>query len=519
MLYEGVDVSSSQRAKSFPIPSPIGGLNGRDGLAAMAAGDAYEMENVFPGTTACVVRPGNSIHQTNCGAPVTSLEVFASGSNQTIIAFAGTKAIDVTDLEVQAVLRDDIALPQTVATMFSTVADNAQFLIVTTGQDTPMSYDGSVMSDLAFTGLVQSEVQLNFVCPYQGRLFWGVRDMLGFYYLPPGQIQGAMEWFDLAQISNQGGFLQAIGTYSDDAGDGPNDYIVFITSRGEYIMYQGIDPGDAANWNLVGRYKGGEPIGRKCVMDYAGDLLVITTIGVQQFSEIRRLSETRIKDNTLSSKLGDLLLRYNENRDIWGWSMQLWPVGGMLIVNVPDSLNLAGKFMQFAMNTVTQSWCRFNARQWDALCWCMSNKQIYFGRYDGSIRHVGGTYDNGESIHFSVKQAYNYFEKRNYKHFKWAQFLVRCDAPVILSAQLSVDYRETAPAAVPSPIGVGVGDAWDQAQWDIASWGYGLYTQRWLSPFGDYGVVASHWLTGDIQGASLEWYSTEHVYEDAEGLL
>jgi len=519
MKYEGTDVNSQQRAKSFQIAAPLGGLNGRDGLAAMQAQDAYQLENWFPGTSGVRVRPGCSIHQNPVGSPVSSLEVFASGTNQRILAFAGAKALDVTDAASVITLRSDIALPQTVATMFGTVADNAQWLIITTGQDAPMSFDGTTLADLTFTGLAEASVGLNFVAAYMGRLFWVMRDKLGFYYLPPGQIQGAMEWFDLGQLSNFGGYLQAIATYSDDAGDGPADYIVFISSRGEYFMFQGTDPGDATQWTLAGRYKGGEPIGRKCVIDYAGDILVITSTGVHQFSDIRKTGETVLQSEALSSKLGDILLNYNENRDIWGWCMQLWPVGGMLIVNVPETNNPAGNYLQFAMNTITKAWTLFTSAEWNCTCLCMSNKIIYFGRYDGSIRQIGGTVDNGSPIHFSAKQAYNYFNDQSYKQFKWAQFLVRCDAPIVLSAQLSVDYQETAPASPASPIGIGVGDAWDVAMWDTASWGYGLYAQRWLSSFGNYGVVASHWLIGDIVGSQLEWFSTEHVFEKAEGLL
>jgi hypothetical protein len=199
--------------------------------------------------------------------------------------------------------------------------------------------------------------------------------------------------------------------------------------------------------------------------------------------------------------------------------MQLWSVGSMLIINVPHSANPAGEYHQYVMNTITQAWCQFDSREWDANCFCMSNKLIYFGRYDGSIREVGGLYDNDNAIAFSAKQSYNLFGQHSYKHFKWAKFLVNCDSPVILSSQLSVDYSETAPLSVPSPMGAGVGAEWDVAMWDTASWGYGHQTQQWVSPYGNYGVAASHWLIGSISGASFEWYSTEHIYEPASGLL
>jgi hypothetical protein len=144
---------------------------------------------------------------------------------------------------------------------------------------------------------------------------------------------------------------------------------------------------------------------------------------------------------------------------------------------------------------------------------------MYFGRFDGSVRKITGAYDNFKAIRFQAKQAYNYFDTPAHKHFKWAQFLVRSEAPVTLASRLSVDYVETPPSTLPNPIGSGGGAEWDLAYWDSAEWGYGPFTQRWIAPYGNYGVAASHWLAGDIAGASLEWYATEHVYEKAQGLL
>ena len=520
MLFKGIDVQTRQTAQPNTIPSPVGGLNGRDPLANMPETDAYMMKNLFPGTSTCKVRPGCSIHQEPVGSPVSSLEVFAGGADQKILAFAGSNVFDVTAMGLATSLKSDLASDQIVSTMFATVADSAQWLIVTTGADIPMSFDGTALVNLAFTGMTEGPETINFVHPYMGRLFWGVEDRLGFYYLPPGQIQGAMEWYDLGQASNLGGRLQAIASYSQtSAGEGPQDYIVFISNRGEYFMFQGIDPGDANAWGIVGRFKGPEPIGRKCVLNYAGDLLVFTTEGLHQFSQIQKLGDTRSEIVALSSKLGDILLKNNINRDIWGWCMQLWPAGGWLIANAPDTNNPAGMFRQFVMNTVTQAWMEIDSVEWMARCWCRANGVIYFGRWDGSIRKVGGLSDNNEAIVVRCKQAYNYFKSPSHKHFKWAQFLVKSDAPVQLASKLSVDFMEHTPAVAPSAIGAGEGAIWDIDFWDDAVWASGPYTQRWIAAYGDYGVSASHWLEGHFDNVEFEWYSTEHVWEPAQGLL
>jgi len=521
MLYEGINVNTAQRSESSTIPAPVGGLNGRDALANMEATDAYELINMFPDTSTVQVRPGCAVHQAPVGNPVSSLEVYSSGAGQKMLAFAGPNVWDVTVKNVKTNLKNTLAGDQTIATMFSTVADAAQFLIITTGADIPMQYNGAVLTNLAFTGFIGGDIPqgMNFVCNYKLRLYFGMEDRLGFYYLPPGQIQGALEFFDLQQLSQGGGYLQAIATYSDDAGDGPDDYIVFITNRGECLMFTGLDPGDPSAWEIVGRYRSAEPIGRKCVLGYAGDLLLLTTEGVQQFSAVRKLADTRYEATILSSKLGDILLHHGVYRDTFGWCMSLWPAGAMLVVNVPHSGTRAGMYHQFVMNTVTQAWTKFESDEWNAQCFVMMNKRLYFGRYDGSVREVGGLYDVDKPIDFHCKQAYNYFKTPQRKHFKWAQFLVKSEAEVVLASRLSVDFIENVPVTEPSPLGSGGGAEWDVAYWDTDYWGYGAYTQRWIAPYGDYGVAASHWLTGQIGGATFEWYSTEHVFENAQGLL
>jgi hypothetical protein len=149
----------------------------------------------------------------------------------------------------------------------------------------------------------------------------------------------------------------------------------------------------------------------------------------------------------------------------------------------------------------------------------MSNHIVYFGRYDGSIRRIEGTLDNTKSIVISVKQAYNNFGSLSYKQFKWAKFLVKSEAPVLLSSKLSVDYNESTsspPIAIEPLVSTGT---WDVSHWDADYWGRTPYNQQKIVAYSDFGVVASHWLTGSFNGHSFEWFSTEHVYEEASGLL
>lgn len=521
MLYEGIEVNTRQTSKPQTVAAPIGGLNGRDALAGMNSTDAYLMDNVMPGTTSCRVRRGVADYSPGTGAPVTSLDVFSGGDALDIVlGVCGDEWVNVSADPVE-VVKSGLEGIETVSTMFSTVADNAQFLIMTAeATQAPWQFDGIAATDLAFTGLNEDVRLINYVAQYMGRLFWATKGKLGFYYLPPGQIQGAMEWFDLGQITKKGGYLAAIATYSEDAGDGPNDYIVFITSKGEYIMYYGLDPGDVNSWSIVGRYQSAPPISRKCVLDYASDLVVLTLEGALQFSQIRKLADTRFELTALTSKLGDILLGHNQFRNTYGWSMALYPRGGWLVVSVPHGNTMNGLYHHFIMNTTTQAWSRIHSGEMNGLCWCVANDNLYYGRYDGKVRQADtGVWDIDQPIKWQVKQAYNYYGTPSYKHYKWATFLVKSEALAALTANMSVDYKEIQPNLSISNLDPAPGAIWDESFWDSDYFGTGPYTQRFIAPFGVYGVAASVWLAGSIGGATLEWFATETVYELAQGLL
>src|SRR6187399_2339269 len=145
MLYQGVQVQTAQTAEPKTIPAPVGGLNGRDSLANMNELDAYELTNLFPGTSTCRLREGCTQHQDPVGHPVSSLEVYGGGAagSQKLLAFAKPNIWDVTAENVKVSKKADLQSDETVATMMSTVADSAQFLIITTGADIPMKFDGA----------------------------------------------------------------------------------------------------------------------------------------------------------------------------------------------------------------------------------------------------------------------------------------------------------------------------------------------------------------------------------------
>ena len=101
-------------------------------------------------------------------------------------------------------------------------------------------------------------------------------DTGNFYYGATNAIQGGFTKFALNEVSKTGGNLLIMKSISRDGGSGPDDYAAFILDTGEVIVYQGSDPGTAANWALVGRYFLPAPINKRSAIEFAGDIVVLT---------------------------------------------------------------------------------------------------------------------------------------------------------------------------------------------------------------------------------------------------
>jgi hypothetical protein len=312
-----------------------------------------------------------------------------------------------------------------------------------------------------------------------------------------------------------------MASFSADAGNGPQDYAVFITSLGEYIVYEGYDPSNIATWNLVGRYYSAPPIGRQCAFNYGSELVILTLEGALPFSAIRR--EGGVLDtDALTYKLGRLLQDKNVYADTHGWQAALYPKKGLLFVNVPANVSVAGSYVQFVQNTITKRWCRFT--NLNGICWALFEGELYFGKYDGRVmKYDVGALDEGDPINLECQQAYNYFEDgsgsgSHNKHFHFAKLLLGCDGEPPLNAQFNVDYMSDQPEFVSSPADE-TGSEWDTTSWDVGGWGSDVTTRYFMLSMGKYGVAGSLWLRASLRGLTLKWYATQYIFSKAAGVL
>ena len=345
---------------------------------------------------------------------------------------------------------------------------------------------------------------------FKERLYFVQKNSLDFWYLPVDSISGTATKFPLGGIFKKGGYLQAMGTWTIDAGYGVDDLAVFITSNGEVAVYKGSDPSDANDWSLIGIWNIGQTYSRKCTFKYGGDMLILTEDGLVPLSA--GLQSTRLDPRVnitdkifyAISQAADL---YAQN---YGWQINYYAKYNMLIVNIPVTEGQE----QYVMHNITKSWARFT----DVLanCWELSGDDMYFGGDGYVARFYDAFADDSQNINGFVQQAYSYFDRRGQqKRFTMIRPILQTDngLPTVLCG-ISTDFDTVSLNNQISfnPINNQLG-AWDTGVWDTSLWGGNLSISRLWQGVTGIGYAASISMNVASQGIEFHWASTDYVME------
>jgi hypothetical protein len=346
---------------------------------------------------------------------------------------------------------------------------------------------------------------------FKERLYFVIENTLDFCYLPVDSINGAVTRFPLGGIFKNGGYLQAMGTWTIDAGYGVDDLAAFVTSNGEVAVYKGSDPSDPNDWSLVGIWLIGQTFNRKCMFKFGGDLLVLTEGGLVPLAA--GLQSTRLDPRVnITDKIFFAISQATSlYSSFYGWQINYFAKQNMLILNVP----VIGGSEQYVMHNITKSWSRFTNIK--ANCWELSGDDMFFG----GTGYVGKFYDtfadDGTNIRGFVQQAYSYFQSRGQlKRFTLVRPILQTDngLPSVLCG-ISVDFETVDLTSQisfnPSILQTG---EWDLDTWDNANWGGGLVTTKVWQGVTGLGYAGSVSLNVVSQGIEFHWASTDYVMEN-----
>jgi len=498
-------------ATTASLPAPVGGWNARDSTAQMDPLDAVTLTNWFPATTECVLRSGFLNWSTGLPAQVETIFSYAGAATTKLFGVSNGSIYDCTSggaVGAAAVT----GLSNSRFQYINNATAGGNFLMAVNGANKMRYYDGTTWSadggTFTVTG-VDTATWTNITLHKQR--VWAIQaNTLKAWYLGTSSIQGAATAFDVSQFFKLGGYLVALDTWTIDAGYGVDDLLVFVSSRGEVLVYKGTDPASSSTWSMVGLWRIGSPVGSRCLYKYQGDLLILCQDGVMPLSGALQSSRTNPRvalSDKIQYAVSSAITSYGAN---FGWQMLNFPKQNALLVNVPVAV---GSQQQYVMNTISKSWCNFTG--WNANCLELYQDEVYFGGNTVVSKAWTGFDDAGTNISAMALQAYNYFKSPGtLKRFTMSRPIFRSNGVPSVYAGFNIDFDESDSTAALSYSPSSSSGRWGTAIWGTSFWGTSALSvyKAWQGANG-VGYAAAPQVKVAAQGIDLRWVSTDVVME------
>ena len=496
--------------KTVTLPAPVQGWNARDSVAAMRQDEAIVFDDLFPDATEVKLRPGALNHVTGAAAAVESLMTYTGGTSQQMFAAAGTAFYDVTAAgAIGAAVVSGLSNSRWESINFAT--SSANWLITANGVDNPRYWDGATwvsvngVSVPAITGVTTST--LAEPVGHENRMWFIQVNTLIAWYLPVDAVGGAATAFPLRSYATRGGHLVTVKNLAYDTNNGPQNFLVFFTSEGEAIVFQGTDPSSPTTWSLTGVYYIGQLVSNRCIAKIDGDLLVLTKDGLYAFSTVIR-KEVPAKSNAWSDRIRKALTKaIQENSSRFGWEVQAFPDASILIINVPLSATLSH---QYVMNVSTKRWCRVT--KWTAFTFTVLNGLLYAGFADKVASVWNGTTDFGGDIVGVALPAFSALgAPAMQKQVLFARLYYMGTGYEAMLMSVNVDFSLVPPTDSIASVAPASGAIWGTALWGSALWPSGPIASTASQSPGAIGYQISP----TVQVASKEewsWYATDVLF-------
>lgn len=497
------------------IQPPVGGLNAEDPIVGMKEHYALTLDNWFPDNDRVIVRPGYVEHATGLGSRVETLipYVGVDGSSK-LFGAAGDSIFDVT--AAGAVGAAEISGLGNARWEFAGISTSGgNFILAANGADDPLIYDGSTWTAATLTlpgspGYTLADI--SWVHTHQRRLWFGVKDSTDLYYLNVDSISGTLILFNPGGAVQRGGSVIAMETWTRDGGDGADDVAVFATSEGEFLVYQGSDPGSISTWGLIGVFRIGRPIGKRFMAKVGGDVYFLTVDGVFPMAalQVDRSQQGYVSITKRVNKL--ITSQARTYGGTFGWQLTMLPEQRMAVINAPIGPSTA---RQYVFNAETGAACTFSGL--NALCWGSRDDRSFYGAANGSVYEFGvGTTDNGMAITANATQAFIQMRQRVALRRIDAIFFSLDDPQAAVQVSTDYDIRPISALAgqIPSAIA-----RWDEAEWDVATWPAGESIWRGWQSINGYGRAVAVQVRTQTTVGQPAWTATQLMYLPAASVL
>lgn len=500
----------NQRSTTVTVAAPTGGWNARDALGAMDPLDAVTLQNWWPGTNSVILRNGYTEHATGLPDQVETLMVYASDTTK-MFAISDGNIYDVTTAgAVGAAAVSGLTNSRWQYTNITTSAGT--YLVAVNGVDKAQFFDGTTWhvegSGAPYNWSGINSEDCNNILLFKTRIWVVENDSLRVSYAPVNSIGGTFQHLTMQGVMQKGGYIVAAMNWTLDAGYGMDDYIAFISNKGEVAVWQLTDPASVSGIALIGVYNLGAPIGRRCFIKYGGDLLIITQDGVVPMSgalQSSRLDPRVSITNKIQFAMSQAISLYSQN---FGWQLLYFPKENQLYLNVPIREN--SEQQQYVQNNITQSWCQFLG--WNANCWEIFDDNPYFGSNGAVYKAWDGYSDNGSDIQAFGLQSFQTYGNVSQKQCKMIRYHLLVAGASSSYGNVNVDYdlSDNTAQLTSSVVTSGV---WGVSLWDQAFWGTGLTPAAEWQGATYIGYTFAPVLKTASNESQVQWVASDLVFE------
>jgi hypothetical protein len=332
---------------------------------------------------------------------------------------------------------------------------------------------------------------LVFGMSWKNRLWMVERDTARAWYLDVGAASGAATSFNFGARFKAGGELRGLWSWTYDGGSGIDDALVAVSGGGDVVIYKGTDPSQATTFGLAGVwYAGAVPTGRRLCSDNGGDLLLMSSTGIQALSKL----STGGVSYTSQYETGKIANLFNQlqasTSTLRGWAMRIHPLDAALMAIVPVAVNQSTQ--QLVMSLSTRGWHQYRDMP-VGVCAEPWGGTLYFGTEDGRVCVNDGYVDgvtladpnSYSTVNWSLLTGFSNLGVPNQKRVQLIRPTLLSQGGAI-SHEAQARYRWNLEEIAGVSASPGSGALWDSALWDQAVWGGQYQAQQRV--FGASGV-------------------------------
>ena len=494
--------AQQQTSRPTTMPAPTGGINSIVNLFGMEPRDCIVAINIDPAPAGLKVRPGHNEYANGmAGNDVQTLIPYSGsmddGSEDRLWAVNDDGIYNISASTTTPVRDVEWAVKITASgrCSFSQFTNDgaAHFLLVADEENGLQLYTEStnVWSVPAIVGPAGGAADIAFVISWKNRMWYIEKDSTSAWYSDIGVFGGTLTEFNFGSRFRYGGILAMLADWTLDSGEGPDDYLVAISSAGDVIVYAGTDPASSATFGIIGLwFVGAMPFGRRNISLYGGDLLILSSYGLISLGSLLEGKDPFSLEASLTWKIQSFL---NSDmtlaRTLFGWEIKIHPNISKLIIQTPKQP--AKVFTQYIYDLNLKSWSI-----WNNIPMVTSEQyrsEMYFGSPIPSVFKMEGTVDNvliaggmPDQIDWQLLTSFQDLETpETFKRLQFVRpiFLAHAQPSYNVFAKYDYDLEELMIPPNANPGGLGL---WDTGLWDTALWsGTAIPFQP---PIGAYGM-------------------------------